>query len=67
MVKDIKEWDDFTGRFQAVEDVDIRARVTGYVKAIHFDEGELVKDGALLMTIDRRTYQAVLNEPCLSG
>ncbi len=67
VVKDIKEWDDFTGRFQAVEDVDIRARVTGYVKAIHFDEGELVKDGALLMTIDRRTYQAVLNEPCLSG
>ena len=62
VVKDIKEWDDFTGRFQAVEDVDIRARVTGYVKAIHFDEGELVKDGALLMTIDRRTYQAVLNE-----
>ena len=62
IVKDIKEWDDFTGRFQAVEDVDIRARVTGYVKAVHFDEGELVKAGALLMTIDRRTYQAALDE-----
>jgi RND family efflux transporter MFP subunit len=62
VVKDIKEWDDFTGRFQAVEDVDIRARVTGYVKAVHVDEGELVKAGALLMTIDRRTYQAALDE-----
>ena len=62
IVKDIKEWDDFTGRFQAVEDVDIRARVTGYVKAVHFNEGELVKAGALLMTVDRRTYQAALDE-----
>lgn len=62
IVKDIKEWDDFTGRFQAVEDVDIRARVTGYVKAIHFDEGELVKAGDLLVTIDQRTYQASLDE-----
>jgi len=62
VVKDIKEWDDFTGRFQAVEDVDIRARVTGYVKAVHFDEGELVKAGALLVTVDRRTYQAALDE-----
>lgn len=62
IVKDIKEWDDFTGRFQAVEDVDIRARVTGYVKAVHFDEGELVKEGALLLTIDQRTYQAALDE-----
>ncbi len=62
IVKDIKEWDDFTGRFQAVEDVDIRARVTGYVKAVHFDEGELVKAGELLLTIDPRTYQATLDE-----
>lgn len=62
IVKDIKEWDDFTGRFQAVEDVDIRARVSGYVKAVHFDEGELVKAGALLVTIDPRTYQATLDE-----
>ena len=62
IVKDIKEWDDFTGRFQAVEDVDIRARVTGYVEAVHFDEGELVKQGDLLITIDPRTYQASLDE-----
>ena len=62
IVKDIKEWDDFTGRFQAVEDVDIRARVTGYVKAVHFDEGELIEEGALLLTIDQRTYQAALDE-----
>ncbi|MDD9905177.1 MAG: efflux RND transporter periplasmic adaptor subunit [Rhodospirillaceae bacterium] len=62
IVKDIKEWDDFTGRFQAVEDVDIRARVTGYVKAVHFDEGELVKEGTLLVTIDQRVYRAALEE-----
>lgn len=62
VVKEFQEWDDFTGRFQAVEDVDIRARVTGYVKAVHFDEGELVKDGDLLVSIDRRTYQAALDE-----
>jgi len=54
VVKDIKEWDDFTGRFQAVEDVDICARVTGYVKAVHFDEGEVVKEGDILLTIDQR-------------
>ena len=62
VVKEFREWDDFTGRFQAIEDVDIRARVTGYVKAIHFDEGELVKEGDLLITIDPRTYQAALDE-----
>lgn len=62
IVKDIKEWDDFTGRFQAVEDVDIRARVTGYVKAVHFDEGEVVKAGDILLTVDQRTYQAALDE-----
>ena len=62
VVKEFKEWDDFTGRFQAVEDVDIRARVTGYVQAVHFDEGELVKAGDILMTIDQRSYRATLDE-----
>ncbi|NKB58418.1 MAG: efflux RND transporter periplasmic adaptor subunit [Alphaproteobacteria bacterium] len=62
VVKDIKEWDDFTGRFQAIEDVDIRARVTGYVQAVHFDEGEVVKVGDILLTIDQRTYQSALDE-----
>ncbi len=62
VVKDIMEWDDFTGRFEAVEDVNIRARVSGYLKEVHFEEGTLVKVGDLLFSIDPRTYQATLDE-----
>jgi RND family efflux transporter MFP subunit len=62
VVKPIMEWDDFTGRFEAVDSVDIRARVSGYLEKIHFEEGSIVATGDLLFTIDRRPYQAVADE-----
>lgn len=58
VVKDITEIDEFTGRFEAVDDVEVRARVSGYLEAIHFKDGSLVKEGDLLFTIDQRPFQA---------
>jgi RND family efflux transporter MFP subunit len=56
--KRVKDWDEFTGRFQAVETVEIRPRVSGYIDKIAFKEGGLVKQGDLLFIIDPRPYQA---------
>jgi RND family efflux transporter MFP subunit len=54
----ITEWDDYTGRFQATEYVELRARVNGYLESIHFTDGQIVKKGDLLFVIDPRPYQA---------
>lgn len=62
IVKDIIEWDDFSGRFEAVDKVDIRARVGGYLESTNFKEGDFVKKGDLLFTIDQRPYQAALQQ-----
>ena len=51
-------WDDFSGRLEAVERVDIRSRVAGAVHAVHFTEGALVQKGELLVTIDPAPYAA---------
>jgi RND family efflux transporter MFP subunit len=56
--KKVKDWDEFTGRFQAVETVEIRPRVSGYIDKVAFKEGALVKSGDLLFVIDPRPYQA---------
>jgi RND family efflux transporter MFP subunit len=56
--KPVKDWDEFTGRFQAVESVEIRPRVSGYIDKVAFTEGSLVKRGDLLFIIDPRPYQA---------
>lgn len=66
VVKPIMEWDDFTGRFEAVDSVDVRARVSGYLEKVHFEEGSLVKEGDLLFTIDPRPYQAIADEAVAS-
>src|SRR5471030_99785 len=58
--KAVTEWDEFSGRVQAVERVEIRPRVTGAIDSIHFDEGQMVKKGQLLFVIDPRPYQATL-------
>jgi multidrug efflux system membrane fusion protein len=58
VVRDIVEDDEFVGRFEAVDDVSIRARVAGYLDQVHFRDGALVNKGDLLFTIDRRPYQA---------
>lgn len=54
----VKDWDEFTGRMQAVESVEIRPRVSGYIDTVAFKEGSLVKRGDLLFVIDPRPYQA---------
>ena len=58
----ITEWDEYTGRVAAVDDVEIRARVPGYVQSIRFRDGSMVEEGALLMVIDPRPYRAALRE-----
>ncbi len=55
---DVATWNDFSGRLEAVERVDIRSRVAGTVETVHFREGALVKAGDLLLTIDPAPYQA---------
>ena len=62
VVKEIQEWDDFIGRFEAVDQVDIRARVSGYLESVHFSDGAMVREGDLLFTIDPRPYQAALQQ-----
>lgn len=62
VVKDIVEMDEYTGRFEASASVDVRARVNGFIDSIPFKEGTQVKEGELLVVIDRRPYQASLNQ-----
>ena len=56
--KEVSEWDEFTGRMEAVESVEIRPRVSGYINEIHFKAGAIVKKGDPLFLIDPRPYQA---------
>ena len=58
--KMIADQDEYVGRFVAVESVEVRARVPGYLEAIHFQDGQIVKAGDLLFTIDRRPFQIAL-------
>ena len=57
LAKRVTNWDEFTGRFEASEQVEVRARVSGFLEALHFRDGQLVKKGDLLFTIDQRPYQ----------
>jgi RND family efflux transporter MFP subunit len=58
--REIADWDEFTGRLQAVDAVEIRPRVSGYIKRVSFDEGKEVKKGEVLFEIDPRPYEAAL-------
>jgi multidrug efflux system membrane fusion protein len=58
--RNITEWDEFTGRLEAVDAVEIRPRVSGYIRRIAFNEGSGVKKGQILFEIDPRPYQAEL-------
>lgn len=62
LVKDVTDWDEFTGRLYAIESVEVRPRVSGYLQSLHFEEGSLVKAGDLLYVIDPRPYQAILDQ-----
>src|SRR5688572_22413121 len=56
--RDVTEWDEFTGRLQAVDSVEVRPRVSGLVSAVRFDEGAIVRRGDPLFQIDPRPFQA---------
>ncbi len=56
--QEVREWDEFTGRLEAVESVEIRPRVSGYITEIHFQAGAIIKAGDLLYVIDPRPYRA---------
>ncbi|MCF7969392.1 MAG: biotin/lipoyl-binding protein, partial [Methylococcaceae bacterium] len=55
--REVLEWDEYTGRIEAMESVDIRARVSGYLEQVLFRDGGKVKKGDLLFVIDRRNYE----------
>ena len=60
VVRNITEWDEFTGRIVAVDDVEIRPRVQGYLREVHFEDGQIVEAGDTLFTIDQREYRAAV-------
>ena len=60
--KTITEWDEYTGRFAAVETVEVRARVSGFIDSVHFKEGQIVKQGDLLFVIDPRPYRLAVEQ-----
>ncbi|MEP9342245.1 efflux RND transporter periplasmic adaptor subunit [Enterobacter kobei] len=62
VVKSISQWDSFNGRIEAVESVQLRPRVSGYIDKVNFTDGQEVKKGEVLFTIDDRTYRAALEQ-----
>jgi RND family efflux transporter MFP subunit len=58
LTKKIVDWDEYSGRFQAIDTVEVRPRVSGYIDKILFREGQAVKQGETLIVIDPRPYQA---------
>jgi RND family efflux transporter MFP subunit len=60
LVKEMEEWSDFTGQFEARESVEVRPRVSGYLESINFVDGQLVKKGDLLLVIEPRPFELAL-------
>lgn len=58
----VADYDEYVGRFVAIDSVEVRARVSGYLDSIHFKDGQMVKKGDLLFTIDRRPFEAALEQ-----
>ena len=59
--QEIVEWDAYTGRMEPIEFVEVRARVSGYLQSVHFQEGQMVEQGDLLFIIDPRPFETTLN------
>jgi RND family efflux transporter MFP subunit len=59
--RELTDWDEYTARLEAVDSVEVRARVSGYLESVHFREGSLIKKGDLLFQIDPRPYEAQLH------
>jgi RND family efflux transporter MFP subunit len=62
LTREITEWDEYTGRFDAVETVEVRARVSGYLAEVRFKDGQVVKQGDLLFMIDPRPIERALDQ-----
>jgi RND family efflux transporter MFP subunit len=60
--RSVVDYDEYVGRFLAVDMVEVRARVSGYLEKVHFQDGQIVKEGDLLFTIDRRPFQNALDQ-----
>ncbi len=60
--RSIVDWDDYSGRFEAKDSVEVRPRVSGYLTAVRFTDGQMVRKGQPLFQIDPRPYQAVLDQ-----
>src|SRR5215469_7275727 len=60
--KEIVEQDEFTGRVEPVESVEVRPRVSGYIQEVRFQSGQLVKKGDVLFIIDPRWHQAAFDQ-----
>jgi RND family efflux transporter MFP subunit len=58
----VVDWDDYVGQFVAVDSVDVRPRVSGYLQSVGFKDGEIVRKGQVLFEIDPRPYQAALDQ-----
>jgi RND family efflux transporter MFP subunit len=62
LVRQVTEWDDYVGRFEASQTVEVRPRVSGQIVGIHFADGQVIRRGQLLYTIDSRPFAAALAE-----
>ena len=62
LARDVLDWDDYVGRFESIDDVEVKPRVSGYLTGIHFRDGQYVRQGQLLFTIDARPAQAQLDQ-----
>jgi RND family efflux transporter MFP subunit len=62
VTRTVTDFDEYVGRFVAVDAVEMRARVSGYLEGVHFKDGQIVKQGDLLFTIDKRPFQNVLDQ-----
>jgi RND family efflux transporter MFP subunit len=62
VAREVLDWDEYTARLEAVESVEIRPRVSGYLQSIKFEDGAMVTKGDLLFVIDPRPYEAVLRK-----
>lgn len=62
LVQQVVDWDDYVGRFEAVQNVEVRPRVTGYLRSVAFADGAFVRAGQTLFTIDARPAQAALDQ-----
>lgn len=62
IVRELVDWDEYVGRFEAIDDVEVRPRATGYLSAVHFTDGQYVRKGQLLFTVDPRPARAALGQ-----